>query len=86
MNTHEIVNLIIGKFGGNRVKFILIKDSVVWFVWGGNEYRCYESDINKALIVKRAIGDGWTTDHYSIRVESILNGMVRTEDGKMVAR
>ena len=86
MNTHEIVNLVIAKFGGNRVRFTLIKESVVWFVWGGNEYRCYPSAPNNSLIVKRAIGDGWTTDNYSVRVESILNGMVRTEDGKMVAR
>jgi hypothetical protein len=86
MNTHEIVNLIVSKFGGNRVKFILIKEAVVWFVWGGNEYRCYASEINNSLIVKRGIEDGWTTDNYSTRVEGILNGMVRTEDGEMVTR
>jgi hypothetical protein len=86
MNTHEIVNLIIAKFGGNRVKFILIKAEVVWFVWGGNEYRCYSSEINNSLIVKRGIEDGWTTDNYSQRVQGILNDMVRNEDGEMVTR
>jgi hypothetical protein len=86
MNTHEIVNLIIGKFGGNRVKFILIKDPVVWFVWGQNEYRCQASEINNSLIVKRGIEVGWTTDNDSRRVQDILNGLVRTEAGEMVAR
>jgi hypothetical protein len=86
MSTHEIVNLIIGKFGGNRVRFTLINDAVVWFVWGGNEYRCYSSARNLSLIVKRGIEDGWTTDNYSVRVESILNGLVRNEAGEMVTR
>jgi hypothetical protein len=86
MNTHEIVNLIVVKFGGNRVKFDGIGDSVVWFVLGRNEYRCHASVINNCLFVKRCVEDTWQSDNYSQWVEGILNGMVRNEAGEMVTR
>lgn len=86
MQTHEIVNLIVEKFGGNRVKFELIKDYVVWFTLGHNEYRCHWSKNNSTLIVSKLNDDSWVKDNYSHWVESCLNSLVRNDAGEMVPR
>jgi hypothetical protein len=87
MNTHEIVNLIVSKFGGNRVKFDLVSDLVVDFILGHNLYRvCWVSSLNRLTVWKH---DGETfnaDDQYCSWVEGILNNMVRNEAGEMVAR
>jgi len=87
MNTHEIVNLIVQKFGGNRVKFDLIGKTVVDFYLGHNLYRCGWTSLG--LIVRRLDGfqfNEYVSDNYSRWVEGILNGMVRNDAGEMVAR
>jgi hypothetical protein len=90
MNTHEIVNLIVQKFGGNRVKFEWIDEEKIVFCLGHNQYRLHWSEIFSQLMVSRMAYtdlDGCLVrDNYSKWVEGILNGMVRNEAGEMVAR
>lgn len=84
MNTHEIVNLIIEKFGGNRVKFELVSSKVVDFVLGNNLYRCDYSIASKHLFVSRPEKYSVRIDNYSRWVECVLNGMVRNDAGELV--
>jgi len=86
MEVHEIVNLIVEKFGGNRVKFSWIGQTFVDFVVGYNEYRCdwnQNGNINVIKIVNETVVP---SDNYSKWVEGILNNMVRNEVGEMVPR
>lgn len=88
MKTHEIVNLIVQKFGGNRVplKFDLVCEAVVDFVLGHNLYRvCWNFTI-KRLVIQKYNGETFVTDTYSRWVEGILNNMVRNDAGEMVPR
>jgi hypothetical protein len=84
MNTHEIVNLIIEKFGGNRVKFDFIKQDFVEFMLGDNLYRCGWNIATKRLIVIRPGRYSLREDNYSRWVEGVLNGMVRNDAGELV--
>jgi hypothetical protein len=87
MNTHEIVNLIVAKFGGNRVKFTWIgsQTGLVDFVLGANLYRCgWSVCLDKFIVTRPETND--LSDNYSRWVEGILNGMVRNEAGEMVTR
>ena len=86
MNTHEIVNLIVQKFGGNRVKFDLLGDDWADFVVGHNLYRAEWSNALNRLAVRKFFGKDFVQDNYSLWVEGILNGMVRNEAGEMVTR
>ena len=86
MQTHEIVNLIVQKFGGNRIEFTLVKQEIVWFVLGHNEYRCHWSSINSMMIVWKLNDDTWVMDNYSRWVQGILNNLVRNDAGEMVPR
>jgi hypothetical protein len=86
MNTHEIVNLIIAKFGGNRVKFDLLDQNVIDFILGHNLYRVFFAEHREKLLVMRLADDEFIHDNYSRWVEGILNNMVRNEAGEMVAR
>lgn len=87
MHTHEIVNLILQKFGGNRVKFDLLSELVVDFILGHNLYRvCWVNSLNRLTAWKH---DGETfnaDDQYCTWVEGILNNLVRNEAGEMVPR
>jgi hypothetical protein len=88
MNTHEIVNLIVAKFGGNRVKFDLVNSDlgIVDFVLGHNLYRCGCMRSTGKILVRRSCDQEFLCDNYSSWVEGILNGMVRNEAGEMVTR
>jgi hypothetical protein len=86
MDGHEIVNLIVEKFGGNRVKFTLVREGAVLFVFGHNEYRCHWSHPNSTLIVSKLNDEVWLKDNYSRWVEGILNNLVRNDAGEMVPR
>jgi len=86
MNTHEIVNLIVSKFGGNRVKFDLVGDAVVDFILGHNLYRVSWNFTMKKIVIRKHDGEVFVTDNYSRWVEGILNNMVRNDAGEMVTR
>jgi hypothetical protein len=86
MNTHEIVNLIVQKFGSNRVKFDLIDEDAVEFVLGHNLYRTEWLRSMSRLAVMRMKSSNAYFDNYSRWVEGILNGMVRNDAGEMVTR
>lgn len=86
MQTHEIVNLIVQKFGGNRVRFVLLAQNVVDFVLGHNLYRVYVNSMNRICAWKH---DGETfvaDDQYCTWIEGILNNLVRNDAGEMVPR
>jgi hypothetical protein len=97
MTTAELVNLIIRKFGGNRVTFEDIyqfdnDEFEIGFILGGNSYRVYykERSYRKhgTVLVKRCEVEGRFLkefeDNYSRWVEGVLNGMVRDEEGNLV--
>ncbi len=89
MNKQEIVNLIVAKFGGNRVKFDYVGLEVVDFVLGHNLYRCSWVKPGCGIVVSRLSDDEFNEyvfDNYSRWVEGILNGMVRNDAGEMVPR
>ncbi len=86
MQTHEIVNLIVQKFGGNRVEFDLVSEAVVDFVLGHNLYRVCWNFTMKRLVVRKNDGEVFVTDNYSRWVEGILNNLVRNDAGEMVPR
>ena len=80
------MNLIVSKFGGNRVKFVLIDEDAIEFVLGHNLYRTEWLGSMSRLAVMRMEGSTPCFDKYSNWVEGILNGMVRNEEGEMVPR
>jgi hypothetical protein len=86
MKTHDIVNLIIEKFGGNRVKFDFISVVYLEFTLGHNRYRVPCPWPDNEILVERIEGKLEITDNYSKWVEGILNNMVRNESGEMVHR
>jgi hypothetical protein len=87
MNSHEVVNLVIKKFGGSRVKFEAVGITFVDFVLGGNDYQVTQAAPDQPLIVQRKESDlKVVTDDYSRWVEGVLNGLVRDNDGKMVPK
>jgi hypothetical protein len=86
MNTHKIVNLIVSKFGGNRVKFDGFDANVIDFILGHNLYRVFFAEHRDKLHVMRLADDEFIHDNYSNWVEGILNGLVRNEAGEMVPR
>lgn len=88
MTTAELVNLIIKKFGGNRVTFKRIDDNaLVAFRLGDREYIAIYSFIQGSVIVQNCEHGSAlyaTIDNYSQWVEGVLNGMVRNEEGELV--
>jgi len=88
MTTAELVNLIIKKFGGNRVTFNRIDDNaVVVFKLGGREYIALYMPIDESITVKNCEHRSslfTSVDNYSRWVEGVLNGMVRDEEGNLV--
>jgi hypothetical protein len=86
MNTHEIVNLIIAKFGGNRVKFDGFDANVIDFILGHNLYRVFFTKHGKTTLVMRLAVNEFIEDNYSRWVKNILNGLVRNDAGEMVTR
>ena len=86
MNTHEIVNLIVQKFGGNRVKFDFIEVDAVEFVIGHKLYRTEWLKSMSRLAVMRMESSNAYFDNYSRWVEGVLNNLVRNDAGEMVTR
>ena len=86
MATHDIVNLIVEKFGGNRVKFDGFDGESIDFVIGHNLYRSQWSNVLNRLLVMKLNGREFVQDNYSNWVQSVLSGMVRNEEGEMVPR
>ncbi len=86
MNTHETVNLIVQKFGGNRVKFDGFDANVIDFIIGHNLYRVFFAEHREKLLVMRLVDNEFIEDNHSRWVEGILNGLVRNEAGEMVPR
>lgn len=91
MNTHDIINLVIKKFGGTRVKFAWVADDGIGFILGANLYRCTWIGLTATIQRAAASADdsgglhAFVKDNYSIWVEGVLNGLVRDKDGNMVA-
>jgi hypothetical protein len=81
MTTAELVNRIIEKLGGNRVRFEEIGDEIgVIFTHAGN---CY-AVTTRGLVSSVFRFDQhrcWTKDSYSQWIEGVLNGKVRDEAG-----
>ena len=89
MQTHEIVNLIVQKFGGNRVRFDCFyddRDKSIDFVLGHNLYRVRWSVASQRLLVVLPTWFVCSEDNYSRWVEGILNNLVRNDAGEMVPR
>ncbi len=89
MTPAELVNLIIHKFGGNRVTFISIERNDrnsfhVDFTLGANKYHSnFPYGKMNHIFVWKDTGDGLVRDNYSHWVECVLNGMVRNEEGEL---
>jgi hypothetical protein len=90
MKTWEIVNLIVKKFGGNRVAFFDMTDfetTSVSFILGGNRYVAFAQDSGGLLVYRYPANDAKKPiDSYSKWVEGVLNNLVRNEAGEMVPR
>ena len=96
MDAAQLVNLIIKKFGGNRVEFNEISEDdtevlQVRFVLGGNTYLAFfgEHDYTrtKGILVRRYENNDMMQrleDNYSRWVEGILNNKVRNEEGVLL--
>ena len=88
MTTAELVNLIIKKFGGNRVTFKRIDDNaVVVFKLGGREYVALYYPVEEIIVVQNCEHGSAlyaTIDNYSRWVGGVLNGLVRDEEGNLV--
>jgi len=96
MTPAELVNLIVYKFGGNRVEFLDVSISCVqvYFTLGGNSYVAFTEDDDSCVIgvlryyrpqidgMDKSLGN--FDDNYSRWVEGVLNGMVRNEEGNLV--
>ena len=89
MKPHEIVNRIVKKFGGNRVRFESFCDDFdksIDFVLGHYLYRVRWSAASQRLLVVRLGSYFCSEDNYSRWVEGILNNLVRNDAGEMVPR
>ena len=90
MSAEDIVNLIIKKLGGNRVKFtrIVSFDSIatVEFVHVGKCYSIiHPEDDSKVVVWKFERDQGpLLQNNYTRWVEGVLNGMVRNDNGDLV--
>lgn len=88
MHIAEIINRIIEKLGGNRVKFQTVRvgsyESIVQFWFAHNTYRCGWNDEREIFLVERLVIDTFVFDTYSHWVQNVLNGFVRDDAGNMV--
>jgi hypothetical protein len=89
-DTADLVNLIIGKLGGNRVEFIRIDCaddvSTIEFVHAGNLYSIVHDEDDLRLKVWQYYRDQGPLEqnNYSKWMEGVLNGMVRNEAGELL--
>ena len=83
MNSADLVNLILEKL--RRVKFVEISSyshhCQVAFIWGGNPYTAMT---NGDDLIVYSNGLIWESNNYSQRIEGMLNGLVRNDEGELV--
>lgn len=92
MDLADLINLIIAKFGGNRIEFLHVEwdqhtdDNRVEFVHGGNCYSALQHCSNDRVDVWQTLKDqGPLTATIGSRwIEGVLNGKVRNEAGELV--
>jgi len=91
MDTAEIVNRIIEKLNGNRVKFIAIgktnwEIAYVSFVPARNHYQARVFPASDYISIGQKISEQQplSTNEYTEWIEGILNGMVRNDAGELV--
>lgn len=89
MSVSELVNLIVKKFGGNRVEFCYLCELGLSFRLGHNFYlvEILASNGGDAVVVSRmeiAAPVRLVKDNYSNWVCGILNGLVRNDAGELV--
>jgi hypothetical protein len=83
MNTAQLVNLILEKL--RRVKFVDICGAYVDLVWGHNKYRVFlDNPLN--VLAWNEWSQSWNRGDtiYTERIEAMLSGKVRNEDGELV--
>ena len=83
MNSAELVNLILEKL--RRVKFLLIDAYHVEFIWNHRTFFAfaYEGTVRVRNVDnpnKCFLAD----DSYSMRIEGMLNGLSRNDEGELV--
>lgn len=83
MTTADLINLIIRKFGGERVEFGVVLSHEVTFTYGHHRYR--SGFRNKSIFVREVsadytyqIGDETQASQW---IEGVLNGKTRNEEG-----
>lgn len=89
MTPAELVNLIVRKFGGNRVVFERIsRDDMgherVQFKLGHHSYHVPHAGSSRLYVWQIAEDNSMIRNSYSSWVEGVLNGLVRDEEGNMV--
>jgi hypothetical protein len=84
MNSAQLVNLIIEKL--RRVEFLDIETRpkiAIKFLWGHKKYLAFESE--GYVTVRNIVHNVLVSDDiYTERIEGMLNGLVRNEDGELV--
>jgi ribosomal protein L5 len=84
MNSAELVNLILEKL--RRVKFVAINQNDgfggVRFTWGFKDYIAIPSIDSYVHVYPLPLG--MDSNMYTERIEAMLNGKVRNEDGELV--
>lgn len=86
MDSAELVNLIFEKL--RRVTLLKIHNRpsvAVSFIWGGNKYTA-KVNFDGFVVVYRWVGALLSSfdDMYRLRVENMLNGFVRNDEGELV--
>ena len=80
MTSAELVNLILDKL--RRVKFVAITDQDVRFTWGFYNYGVVPARNGYVHVYRLPIG--MDSNIYTERIEGMLNGMVRNDEGELV--
>ena len=78
MTTAELINRIVSKFGGNRVRFLEIDPNGVRFQLGGYRY-FVQCDQDSVIVTLCDAG----MDSYRNWVHGVLNGGVRNDAGEI---
>ena len=82
MNSAELVNLILEKL--RRVKFVSIDAYHVEFSWNHRTFFAFENEGRVRVRNLNARQRFCEDDSYSLRVEGMLNGLVRNDAGDLV--
>jgi hypothetical protein len=83
MTSAQLVNLILEKL--RRVKFVDICGVYVDLIWGHHKYRVF-SDNPLIVLAWNECSQSWNRGDtiYTERIEGMLSGKVRNEDGELV--